>query len=90
MRNFLQPDRLAHVRPVFDHGDNAAMIGLEMGRQDHQSEELVLREILAAEAGGVGRNRPGGKLDGLPGQRHRRPRHRPSGVHEAGIGSNDA
>jgi hypothetical protein len=34
----------------------------------------------------VGGNRSCGKLDGLPGQRHRRPRHRSSGIHANCIG----
>jgi hypothetical protein len=87
MRNLLQTDRLAHVGPVANDGHDAAMIELEKSAQHHQREELMLREILAAEPAGVGGKLSSGDLDGLPGQRHRRPRHRSGGIHAEDIGS---
>jgi hypothetical protein len=81
MRNLLQTDRLADVGPVLDDGHDPAVIELEKRPQHHQREQLVLGEILAAEPAGVGGERTRGDLDGLPGQRHRRPRHRSGGIH---------
>jgi hypothetical protein len=81
VRHFLQTDRLAYVGPVFDDGHDPAVIELEKRPQHHQREQLVLREILAAEPAGVGGKRTLSDLDGLPGQRHRRPRHGSGGIH---------
>jgi hypothetical protein len=81
MRNTLQTDRLPHIRPILDHGYNGPVIEFEKRCQHHQRKELVLGEILAAVPTGVGRQRTLGNLDGLPGQRHRRPRHRTCGFH---------
>jgi hypothetical protein len=81
MGNFLQTDRLANIGPVFDDGHDAAVIEFEKRSQHHQREQLVLREILAAEPAGVSGKRTLSDLDGLPGQRHRRPRHGSSGIH---------
>jgi hypothetical protein len=83
MRNTLQTDGLSQVRPIFDQSHNAAMIDFEKRCQHHQRKQLVLRKILAAVPTGVGRQRTLGNLDGLPGQRHRRPRHRACGFHAA-------
>lgn len=85
MGNLLQTDRLADVGPVFDECDDPAVIDFEERPQHHQGEELVLREILAAEPAGVGGKRTRGDLDGLPGQRHRRPRHRSGDIHSKWI-----
>ena len=85
MRNPLQTNRLPNVRPFGDHRDNASVIEFEKGGQYHQREELMLGEVLAAVSAGVGRQRPLSYLDGLPGQRHRRPRHRTSGFHSRGM-----
>jgi hypothetical protein len=81
MRNLCQTDRLANVGPVFDHGDDPAMIELQERTQNHQREELMLGVVLAAEPAGVGGKSARSDLDGLPGQRHRRPRHRSGGFH---------
>jgi len=85
MGNPRQSERVPKVRPFFDHRDNAPMIELEKRGQHHQREELMLREIPAAVPTGVGRKCPLSNLDGLPGQRHRRPRHRTSGFHSRGM-----
>jgi hypothetical protein len=82
MRDFFQTDRRADIGPVGDDRHNAAMIELERRAQHHQREQLMLRKILAAEPAGVGgKRRTLSDLDGLPGQRHRRPRHRSGGIH---------
>jgi hypothetical protein len=81
MRNFLQTDRLANVRPVFDYRHDPAMVEFEKRSQHHQREQLMLRVVLAAEPAGVGRQCACSNFDGLPGQRHRRPRHGSHGFH---------
>jgi len=81
VRHFLQTDRLAYVGPVVDDGHDPAVVELEKRPQHHQREQLVLREILAAEPAGVGGKRMRRDRDGLPGQRHRRPRHGSGGIH---------
>ena len=81
MRNACQTDRLANIRPILDDGHNPAVVELEKSGQHHQRKQLMLRKILAAVRAGVGRKRVFGNLDGLPGQRHRRPRHRACGFH---------
>jgi hypothetical protein len=81
MRNTLQTDRFPQIRPILDHGHDPSMIELEKGSQHHQGKQLMLRVVLAAVPAGVGRKRALGNLDGLPGQRHRRPRHRTCGIH---------
>lgn len=86
MRDFAQADRLAHIGPVGYDGHDAAMVEFEECSQHHQREELMLRKVPAAEPAGVGGKFASGKLDGLPGQRHRRPRHRSGGIHEECIG----
>ena len=83
MRNSSQSKRLSQIRPIGEQGDDATMIDFQKGRQHHQCEQLMLRKILAAVPAGVGRQRTLGNLDGLPGQRHRRPRHRAWGFHAA-------
>jgi hypothetical protein len=90
MRNLLQIDRLADVGPVLHDAHDPAVIELEKRPQHHQREELVLGEILAAEPAGVGRERTRRDLDGLPGQRHRRPRDRSGGIHSGCIVTIDA
>lgn len=85
MRNLGQTDRLANVGPVFDDGHERAVVELEKRPQHHQGEQLVLREILAAAPAGVSRKLVSGNQDGLPGQRHRRPRHRSSGIHRENV-----
>jgi hypothetical protein len=82
MRNALQTDRFAHVRPVGDYRDNATMVDLQRRHQDQQRKELRLREVPATVPAGVSRKCPFGNLDGLPGQRHRRLGHRTCGFHE--------
>jgi hypothetical protein len=81
MRDLLQTDRLANVRPVFDHSYDPAVVEFQKCAQHHQCKELVLGVVLAAEPAGVGRKCARSNLDGLPGQRHRRPRHRSGGFH---------
>jgi len=81
VRNLLQTDRLANIGPVLDDGHDPAVIEFEKRSQHHQREQLVLRKILAAEPAGVGGKRMRRDLDGLPGQRHRRPRHGSGGIH---------
>jgi hypothetical protein len=82
MRNLGQPQDLSQVRPFGHERDDAAMVGLEKDHQDQQGKELLLREILAAVPAGIGGKGPLRDLHGLPGQRHRRPRHRSCGFHE--------
>jgi len=81
MRHTRQTEHSANVGPILHHRDDAAMVELEIGCQHHQREQLVLRKILAAEPTGVGRQGGLRNLQGLPGQRHRRPRHRSCGFH---------
>jgi hypothetical protein len=81
MRNLFQTDRLANVGPVFDHGYDPAVVEFQKRAQHHQRNELVLGVVLAAEPAGVGGKSARSNFDGLPGQRHRRPRHRSSGFH---------
>jgi hypothetical protein len=83
MRNTVQTNRLSHIRPILDQGDDASMIDLEKRGQHHQRKQLMLGKILATVPTGVSRQRTLGYLDGLPGQRHRRPRHRACGFHAA-------
>jgi hypothetical protein len=81
MRNLLQADRLANVRPILDDCHDSAMVEFEKCGQHHQREQLMLGVVLAAEPAGVGRQCARSNLDGLPGQRHRRPRHGSRGFH---------
>lgn len=81
MRNLFQTDRLANVGPVLDHGYDPAVVEFQKCAQHHQRKELMLGVVLAAEPAGVGGKSACSNFDGLPGQRHRRPRHRPGGFH---------
>jgi len=83
MRNTLQTNRLSHIRPIVDQGHDATMIDFQKRRQHHQRKQLMLGKVLAAEPAGVGRQSTLRNFDGLPGQRHRRPRHRTCGFHDA-------
>jgi len=81
MRNLFQADRLANVGPVFDQVYDPAVVELQKRAQHHQRKELMLGVVLAAEPAGIGRQGARSNFDGLPGQCHRRPRHRSSGFH---------
>jgi len=87
MRNLGQSQRLAQVRPLGHDRDDAAMVGLEKGHQHQQGKHLVLGKVLAAEPAGISGKGPLRDLQGLPGQRHRRPRHWSCGIHEEDIES---
>jgi len=87
MRNPGQSQGRAQIRPFGDDRHDAAVVGLEKGHQDQQGEHLLLGKIAAAEPAGIGRKGSLGDLQGLPGQRHRRPRHGSCGIHHEYIES---
>jgi hypothetical protein len=85
MGNFFEFEDFAQVRPIAEDRHDATMIGLEERHEHQHGKQLRLREISAGKPAGIGGKRPFGNLQGLPGQRHRRPRHRSCGIHPAGI-----
>ena len=55
MRNLVQAQIVAKLGEIAQQLDQAAIVGLEEGLEDRQSEELMLREILSGILRGVGR-----------------------------------
>jgi hypothetical protein len=87
MGNFAQSQSLAHLGPFGHQGHNAAVIGLEKSHEHQEGKHLMLGKVLAAAAAGIGGKGLFRDFQGLPGQRHRRPRHRSWSIHPPDIES---